>query len=212
MAQRETSLAVATDVDRLCDPIRAKSVDQIGTADVLAVLKPLWCRIPETASRFRGRIETVIDAARALGHIPEDKANPARWKGHPDHLLSKPEKLARGHHAALPYADVPEFVKRLRAVQAGNTAALALEFLILTSTRSGETLGAQWDEIDFDTAMWTIPKERMKKTNEEFSVPFSDRALASCGPNPRAAKTRTSLRVGRRDRCRIWPWRCCCDA
>ena len=119
----------------------------------------------------------MINAARALGHIPEDKANPARWKGHLDHLLPKQNRLSRGHHKALPYADLPEFVKRLRAVQAGNTAALALEFLILTATRTSETLNATWDEIDFETATWTVPKERMKM-QKEHQVPLADRALA----------------------------------
>ena len=141
-------------------------VDQIGTADILAVLKPLWTRAPETASRLRGRIEMVIDAARALGHIDRDEANPARWKGHLDKLLPKPKKLSRGHHKALAYADVPPFVKRLRSVQAGNTAALALEFLILTATRTGETLNATWDEIDL-TRVWTIPP----RTDEDQRQP-----------------------------------------
>ena len=82
-------------------------VDEIGTDDILAVLKPLWATAPETASRLRGRIEVVIDAARALGHIDRDRANPARWKGHLDQLLPKPQKLTRGHHKAMPYADTP---------------------------------------------------------------------------------------------------------
>ncbi len=173
-----------------CGPIRDMPVDQIGTADILAVLKPIWAKTPETASRLRGRIESVIDAARALGHILEDKANPARWKGHLDHLLPKRAKLTRGHHKALAFGDIPELVKRLRTVQAGNGAALALEFLILTATRTGETLGMQWDEIDLPNAVWTIPPGRMK-TGDEFLVPLSDRALdilrtleAKRGQNP----------------------------
>ena len=172
-----------------CAAIRDMPVDQIGTDDILAVLKPLWTRAPVTGSRLRGRIEKVIDAARALGHIDRDRANPARWKGHLELLLPKPKKLARGHHKALAYAEVPAFVQRLRSEQAGNTAALALEFLILTATRSGETLKATWDEIENDT--WTIPKERMK-INAIFDVPLSDRALdilraldeANRGKNP----------------------------
>jgi hypothetical protein len=90
-----------------CGPIRGLPVDQIAIADVLAVLKPLWSRAPETASRLRGRIQTVLEAAQALGHIAEDKANPARWKGHLDKLLPKPAKLSRGHQKAVPYGDVP---------------------------------------------------------------------------------------------------------
>jgi integrase len=171
-----------------CGPIRDTAVDQIGTDDILAVLKPLWTRAPVTGSRLRGRIERVLNAARALGHIDKDKANPARWKAHLDELLPKPKKLARGHHAAMPYADAPEFVERLRVMN--STAALAMEFLVLTATRSGETLGPKWDEINFDTATWIIPPGRMK-TNEAFSVPLSVRALgilraleAQHGKNP----------------------------
>jgi integrase len=141
-----------------------------------------------TGSRLRGRIEKIVDAARALGHIDRDRANPARWKGHLELLLPKPKKLARGHHAAMPYADAPAFVQRLRA--STSTAALALEFLILTATRTGETLGAQWGEISFEAATLTVAKERMK-TNEAFSIPLSDRALdilraleAERGKNP----------------------------
>jgi integrase len=157
-------------------PIWLKPVDQVATADVLACITPLWTRAPETGRRLRGRIEVIIDAARALGHIDADRANPARWKGHLDHLLPKPAKLSRGHHRALAYGDVPEFVKRLREVQAGNTAALALEFLILTATRTSETLGALWDEVDFETATWNIEGKRMK-TSDAFSVPLSGRVL-----------------------------------
>ena len=163
-----------TTLTQHCAAIRDKPVDQIATADVLAVLKPIWSRVPETASRLRGRLESVIDAARALGHIPEDKANPARWKGHLDHLLPKPSKLSRGHHASMPYQEVPAFMARLAEID--SIAALALEFLILTATRTGETLGARWDEVSFDDAVWQIPKERMK-TGEAFSVPLCDRAL-----------------------------------
>ena len=159
-----------------CGPIRRLPVDQIATADVLAVLKPLWSRAPETASRLRGRIQTVIEAAQALGHIAEDKANPARWKGHLDHLLAPPKKLGvRGHHKAMPYDQLPEFVSRLRA--SDNMAALALEFLIVTATRTSETINATWQEFDLQAAVWSIPPGRMK-TNDAFSVPLSARALA----------------------------------
>ena len=157
--------------------IRNTPVDQVDTQAILDVLKPLWAKTPETASRLRGRIEVVIDAARALNHIPADRANPARWRGHLDKLLSKPKKLSRGHHKALPYADAPEFVQRLREVQAGNTAALALEFLILTATRTSETLNATWEEIDLPNAVWRISAARMKM-KREFSVPLSEPAIA----------------------------------
>ena len=157
-----------------CKPIWSKPVDEITTVDVLACLKPVWTRTPETASRLRGRIETVIDAARALGHVPEDKANPARWKGDLDHLMPKRNKLDQPHHAASPYGDVAELVKGLRA--ADSMTALALEFLILTATRSGETLGARWREFDLEAATWSIPKERMK-AGRDHDVPLSDRAV-----------------------------------
>jgi integrase len=159
-----------------CGPIRGLPVNEIATADVLTVLKPLWSRAPETASRLRGRIQTVIEAAQALGHIPEDKANPARWKGHLDHLLAPPKKLGvRGHHKAMPYDQLPQFVKRLRA--SDNIAALALEFLVLTATRTSETINATWQEFDLQAAVWSIPPGRMK-TNDAFSVPLSERAVA----------------------------------
>ena len=133
---------------QFCQPIWSMPVDQVTTADVLAVLKPIWTTKSVTAGRLRGRIEVIIDAARVLGHIDADRANCARWKGHLQRLLPKPAKLTRGHHAAMPYADVPEFVQRLRAAQADNVAALALEFLILTATRTSETLNMTFDEID----------------------------------------------------------------
>jgi integrase len=169
-----------------CGPIRMKPVNEIATADVLAVLKPLWDRAPETASRLRGRIQTVIEAAQALGHIAEDKANPARWKGHLDHLLAPAKKLGvRGHHKAMPYDHLPEFMKRLRA--SDNMAALALEFLILTATRTSETINATWQEFDLQAAVWSIPPGRMK-TNDAFSVPLSERALAILAGARRAAR------------------------
>ena len=104
--------------------IREKPVDAIATADVLTVLKPLWQSKPETASRLRGRIEAVLDAARVRGFIPEGKANPARWRGHLNKILPKPRKLTRGHHPAMPFDAVPEFVGQLRTKE--NVTALAV--------------------------------------------------------------------------------------
>ena len=155
-------------------PIRTKAVNTITTADVLAVLKPIWKAKPETASRVRGRIEFILDAARVSGHIPEGTANPARWRGHLDKLLSQREKLTRGHHAAMAYADVPAFVAQLRARVA--TAALALEFIILTAARSGEALGARWSEIDLKAKLWEVPAARMKG-GRVHRVPLSARAV-----------------------------------
>lgn len=154
-------------------PLRSKAVDEVDTPDILAVLKPLWESAPETASRLRGRIEAVIDAARAKGLVPQNVANPARWRGHLAHLLPKRNKLARGNHAALPYAKVPAFMAALRERTA--IAALALEFAILTAGRSGEALGATWGEFDMEARVWTIPAARMKAARPH-RVPLSKRA------------------------------------
>lgn len=154
-------------------PLREKAVDQVETADVLAVLKPIWLSKSETASRLRGRIERVLDAAKAKGHRSGE--NPARWRGHLDTLLPKRRKLTRGHHAAMHYTDVPVFIGELRKREA--LSALALEFTILTAARSGETMGMRWSEVDTDKAVWTIPKGRMK-AGREHRVPLSPRALA----------------------------------
>ena len=154
-------------------PLRAKPVDTIATDDVLAVLKPIWTTKAETASRVRGRIEKVLDAAKAKGF--REGENPARWRGHLDHLLPKPSKLARGHHPAMPYENVAGFVAELRKREA--SAALALELCILTAARSGEILGMRWPEIDFDKKIWTVPAERMKAAREH-RVPLSPRAVA----------------------------------
>jgi integrase len=156
-------------------PLRSRPVDEIDTEAVLGVLHPIWQAKPETASRLRGRIETVLDAARAKGHIARNEANPARWRGHLDKLLPKRQKLARGHHAAMAFDDVPEFIGKLREREA--TAALALEFLTLTAARSGEVLGARWAEFDLEGKVWTIPAARMK-AGREHRVPLSSRALA----------------------------------
>jgi integrase len=154
-------------------PLRAKPVDTIATDDVLSVLKPIWPSKAETASRVRGRIGKVLDAAKAKGFRMGE--NPARWRGHLDHLLPRPLKLARGHHAAMPYEDVAAFIAKLREREA--SAALALELCVLTAARSGEILGMQWAEIDFDKKIWTVPANRMK-AGREHRVPLSARAVA----------------------------------
>ena len=153
-------------------PLRGLSVDRIDTEAVVGVLKPLWQAKPETASRLRGRIERVLDAAKAKGHRSGE--NPARWRGHLDHLLPKRQKLTRGHHEAMPYPDLPEFTEQLRARE--GVASLALEFLILTAARSGEVRGARWSEFDLKAKVWTVPAARMKAAREH-RVPLSARAV-----------------------------------
>ncbi len=157
-------------------PLRSRPVDDIDTAAVLAVLKPLWQAKPETASRLRGRIEAVLDAAKAQGYRSGE--NPAAWRGHLAHLLPKRTKLARGHHAAMDYREVPAFVAQLR--QRDTVAAMALEFCILTATRSGEVYGARWSEIDTAARVWIAPAARMK-AGREHRIPLSERALAILG-------------------------------
>jgi integrase len=162
-----------TTIDDYCRPILDKPVDAIDTQAVLGVLHPIWGRIPETASRLRGRIEAVLDYAKA--HGLRSGENPAAWRGHLALILPKRQKLFRGYHAAMPYGDLPEFIAKLR--EAETIYALALEFLIPTAGRAGEVLGATWDEIDFDAKVWVIPASRMK-AGREHRVPLSPRALA----------------------------------
>lgn len=162
------AVTLTTDAAKL-RPLR---VDRIETADVLETLKPIWTEKPETAARLRGRIERVLEAAKAKGFRKGE--NPARWKGHLDHLLPKRQKLTRGHHAALPFADVPAFIGELR--QRTGMAALALEFAILTAARSGEVRGATWSEIDLKAKLWTVPPERMK-AGLVHRVPLCERAV-----------------------------------
>jgi integrase len=158
--------------------IRDIPVDEIKTADILTVLKPLWIRAPAMAAKLRGRLESVIDMARALGHIDEDKANPARWKGHLDHLLPRRQRLTKGHHKAMAYADLPAFMARLSETPVA--AAKALMFTILTCARTSEVLHMTWDEIDFHTATWVVPSSRMKM-QKEHHVPLPEQALAILG-------------------------------
>jgi integrase len=157
-------------------PLLEMPIALITTEHVLTVLKPIWLEKPETASRLRGRIEQILDAAKAAKFRTGD--NPAEWKGNLKHLLSKRDKASPGHHAALPYDDVPAFIQTLRE-QTG-VGSLALEFSILTATRTSETLGAKWNEIDREKRVWTVPVERMK-AGELHEVPLSARALEILG-------------------------------
>jgi len=154
--------------------LRDIPVNDVTTDDVLRVLRPIWNEKRETASRHRGRIERVLDAAKASGFRSD--LNPARWAGHLKLLLPSGQKNAsRGHHEAMPFSEVPALMERLRAVH--GASARALEFTILTAARTGETIGATWAEIDLDAQVWTIPAERMK-AGREHRVPLTDRAVA----------------------------------
>lgn len=148
-------------------------VDQVTMELVLQVLEPIWTTKTETASRLRQRIETVLDWAKARKLRTGD--NPASLKGGLGQLLPKASKIAKvRHQPALPYQQVHAFVQELRAKR--GISPKALEFLILTATRSGEVLGAKWDEIDLTGNVWTIPAERMK-AGREHRVPLSARAV-----------------------------------
>jgi integrase len=149
-------------------------VQIVDVALVMKALEPIWNAKPETASRVRGRIESVLDWASARGYRHGE--NPARWRGHLENLLPKRSKVARvKHHAALPYAEIGTFMAELR--QQEGIAARALEFAILTAARTGEVIGATWAEIDLEGRLWTIPAERMK-AGREHRVPLSEAAVA----------------------------------
>jgi integrase len=150
----------------------SKPVASITTEDVLAVLRPMWHEKAETARRIRGRVERILDAARVGGHRITE--NPARWRGHLDVLLPKSGKLVRGHHAAMPYADVPAFYQALAA--RGGSAAPGMMLLILTAARSGEIRGMTWGEVDMAGALWTVPAGRMK-AKREHRVPLPAEAM-----------------------------------
>jgi integrase len=148
-------------------------VADIATAHVLATLESIWLKKPETASRLRGRVETVLDFAKARGWRSGE--NPAAWKGHLALTLPARSKVAKiKHHAALPWREIGEFTVALRD-QAG-VGALALRFAILTAARSGEVRGARWCEINLSTATWVIPANRMKG-DREHRVPLSEAAI-----------------------------------
>jgi integrase len=150
-------------------PVRA-----VDVALVMKVLEPIWTTKPETAGRIRGRIESVLNWAKARGYRTGE--NPAQWKGHLDNLLPARGKIAKvKHHAALPYDQLAQFIDALH--QQEGVAALALEFAILTAARTGEIIGARWDEIDLTEKVWTIPASRMKG-GREHRVPLSAEALA----------------------------------
>ena len=158
--------------DAYCRPIRSKPVNKVDTEDVLGILQSIWLTKPETASRLRGRIERVLDAAKAKGFRSGE--NPARWRGHLKLLLPIQSKAGRSHHKALPWPDHPAFMDRLR--QRDSVSALALEWTILTAARTTETLGAPRSEINRADKVWVVPAKRMKG-NREHRVPLCDRCI-----------------------------------
>jgi len=161
--------------------IGSKRVDSIQTEDILKILSPIWAQKTETAKRVQGRMENILDFAAA--HKYRDALNPARWRGHLDKLLPKPSRVKKVvHHPAMPYPDTPALM--LELAQKGSISAAALRFLILTATRTGEVLNAQWSEIDQKEAIWTIPAERMK-SQREHRVPLSAQALGVLNKLPR---------------------------
>jgi integrase len=164
------------------------SVDEITIEHVLSVLEPLWSSKPETAAQVRGRIEQLLDYARVRGH--RDGENPARWRGHLDHLLPPRVKVAPvQHHPALAYRELPAFMDTLR--QQDNTAAKCLEFTILCACRSGEAIGALWSEIDLETRTWIIPATRTKQ-GREHRVSLSEPAVRLLRSCPRKSELRVS--------------------
>lgn len=169
--------------------IGSKPVDQIDTADVLAVLQPIWHSRPETASRVRSRLENVLDYGAAMDW--RDKFNPARWGGQLDRLLPSPTDIKRQqnggelpHYPAMPYSEVPAFVADLKRLN--STSAAALRFLILTCCRTSEVLKAEWSEVDLGSRTWTIPASRMK-ARRKHRVPLSDQAIEVLRSAPKIA-------------------------
>jgi integrase len=149
-------------------------VQAVDVGLVMKSVEPIWATKPETASRVRGRIESILDWATARGYRQSD--NPARWRGHLENLLPKRNKVQRvAHHAALPYLEIAAFMAELR--EQDGIAPRALEFAILTAARTGEVIGARWDEINMAERLWTVPADRMKG-GREHRVPLSDAAMA----------------------------------
>lgn len=162
-------------------PVLGKmDVRDIEVAHILKVLEPIWKTKTETASRVRGRIESVLAWAAVRGHRSSE--NPARWKGHLDHMLVSAKKLAKvTHHKAVAVDDAPAFAAKLHAMS--GDSARALEFAMLTAARSGEVRGARWPEIDMKAKIWRVPKERMK-AGVEHEVPLSAAAITLLKAQP----------------------------
>lgn len=176
-------------LDTYAVPILGKlPVAQVDVGAVMRVVEPLWREKTETASRLRGRIESVLDYATTRGWRSGE--NPARWRGHLDNLLPARSKVAKvEHHAALPWREIGSFMAAL--AEEDGVSALALRFAILTAARTGEVIGARWSEIDLGDAVWTVPAGRMK-ASREHRVPLSDGAVDVLR---QVAKLRTDTRM-----------------
>jgi integrase len=149
-------------------------VQAIDTTLLMRAIEPFWATKTETVSRVRARIEAVLDWATTRGYRTGE--NPARWKGHLENLLPRRSKVAPvKHFAALPYAEIAGLMAELR--QQEGAAPRALEFAILTAARTGEVIGATWDEINLAERLWIVPASRMKG-DKEHRVPLSDAAMA----------------------------------
>lgn len=156
-------------------------VDEIDTHNIVSILNPIWTSKTETAKRVQGRIENVLDYAAA--HKYRDESNPARWRGHLDKLLAKPSRVKKvSHHPAMPYDEVAAFMAELQGYT--SISSKALQFLILTATRTSEVLRTEWPEIDLENATWTIPADRMK-ARREHRVPLSTQAISLLADLPR---------------------------
>lgn len=156
-------------------------VAEVKQTHILQILEPIWANKTETATRLRGRIENVLDWAKARGYRTDE--NPARWRGLLDKLLSSPQKTTKViHHPAVPVNEVSAFYTALQ--KRTGIAARALEFTLLTATRSGEVRGATWGEIDLDAGLWVIPANRMK-ARKEHRVPLSEPAIQILHKLPR---------------------------
>jgi integrase len=171
-------------------------VAKVETAHVMQIMEPIWTAKTETASRVRGRIEAVLDWAKARHYRSGD--NPARWRGHLDKLLPGRSKVKKvEHHPALPYVELPAFMERLRGI--ASVSARALEFTILTACRTGEVIGAKEGEVDFANKMWIISGERMK-AGREHRVPLCDRTIEILQTTPREAGSEYLFPGGRAGR------------
>lgn len=173
-------------LDTYADPVIGKlAVQAVDTGLVMKVLEPIWKEKTETASRLRGRIEAILDWATVRGLRQGD--NPARWRGRLDNLLPARAKVQKvKHHAALPYQEIGAFMEALRGQD--GIAASALEYLILTATRTSETIGATWDEVNLEDALWVIPEGRIK-AGKAHRVPLSAAALAILERTPKKRRT-----------------------